>query len=141
MTCLWLALSLSKFVRLAGSLLPASRDVMFVVVVVFEVSLSKFVRLAGDLLPPPLFVPYVEMLTGLSTGRQCAHFGYALLKNNGSHSGTTRSAAVTHTQNERLYTHGSSALSVCSNIYKMKKMFNRQVDRPTRCRGTTSSCR
>ena len=85
--------SLSKFLRLAVDLLLASRDVMFVVV--FEVSLSKFVRLAGDLLPPPLFVPYVEMLTGLSTGRQCAHFGYALLKNNGSHSGTTRSA-VTH---------------------------------------------
>ena len=43
--------SLSKFVRLAGDLLLASRDVMFVVVFVFEVSLSKFVRLAGSLLP------------------------------------------------------------------------------------------
>ena len=45
-----------------------------------QVSLNKFVRLAGDLLPPPLFVPYMEMLSGLSNSPQAAHHCFNLLK-------------------------------------------------------------
>ena len=88
---------------------------------VFEVSLSKFVRLAGDLLPPPLFVPYVEMLTGLSTGRQCAHFGYALLKNNGSHSGTSRSA-VSHTERKVIHARLQRTVSLQQYIQNEKNV-------------------
>ena len=43
-------------------------------------SLNKFVRLAGDLLPPPLFVPYMEMLSGLANSPQAAHHCFNLLK-------------------------------------------------------------
>ena len=46
----------------------------------FQVSLYKFVRLAGDLLPAPLFVPYIEMLCGLSNSPQAAHHCFNLLK-------------------------------------------------------------
>ena len=47
---------------------------------VLQVSLNKFLRLAGDLLPPPLFVPYMEMLTGLANSPQAAHHCFNLLK-------------------------------------------------------------
>lgn len=47
---------------------------------VCKVSLNKFVRLAGDLLPPPLFVPYIEMLSGLANSPQAAHHCFNLLK-------------------------------------------------------------
>ena len=47
---------------------------------VCKVSLNKFVRLAGDLLPPPLFVPYMEMLSGLANSPQAAHHCFNLLK-------------------------------------------------------------
>ena len=46
----------------------------------FQVSLYKFVRLAGDLLPAPLFVPYIEMLCGLSNSPQAAHHCFNLLR-------------------------------------------------------------
>lgn len=46
----------------------------------FQVSLNKFVRLAGDLLPAPLFVPYMEMLSGLANSPQAAHHCFNLLK-------------------------------------------------------------
>ena len=48
-----------------------------------QVSLYKFVRLAGDLLSPPLYLPYIRMLTGLANGPQCAHHCFNLLKTNG----------------------------------------------------------
>ena len=45
-----------------------------------QVSLNKFLRLAGDLLPPPLFVPYLEMLSGLANSPEAAHHCFNLLK-------------------------------------------------------------
>ena len=52
--------------------------------VCLQINLYKFVRLAGDLLTPPLFVPYVDMLTGLANGPQSAHHCFNLLKTNGA---------------------------------------------------------
>ncbi|XP_002740701.1 nuclear pore complex protein Nup205 [Saccoglossus kowalevskii] len=52
-----------------------------------QVSLYKFVRIAGDLLPPSLYVPYIKMLTGLANGPQCAHHCFNLLKANGISAG------------------------------------------------------
>lgn len=49
-----------------------------------QISLFKFVRLAGDLLLPPMFVPYIYMLTGLANGTQSAHQCFNLLKMNGA---------------------------------------------------------
>ena len=49
----------------------------------WQVSLYKFIRLAGDLLPPPLYVPYIDMLIGLSSNPQSAHYCFDLLKVNG----------------------------------------------------------
>lgn len=53
----------------------------------WQVSLYKFIRLAGDLLPPPLYVPYIDMLIGLSSNPQSAHYCFDLLKVNGMGSG------------------------------------------------------
>ncbi|KAJ3662888.1 hypothetical protein Zmor_007206 [Zophobas morio] len=44
------------------------------------VSLFKFVRLAGDMLPPTLFVPYLTMLSSLSTCPQAARHCFNMLK-------------------------------------------------------------
>lgn len=44
------------------------------------VSLFKFVRLAGDVLPPTLFVPYLKMLKGLSSNPQAARYCFNMLK-------------------------------------------------------------
>ncbi|XP_063402892.1 nuclear pore complex protein Nup205-like [Mytilus trossulus] len=52
-----------------------------------QVSLNKFVRLAGDLLPPSLYVPYINMLTGLASNTQSALHCFELLKANGLASG------------------------------------------------------
>jgi len=52
-----------------------------------QLSLHKFVRNAGDLLPPSLYVPYIRMLCGLSTGPQCAHHAFNLLKMNSMQGG------------------------------------------------------
>ena len=49
-----------------------------------QVSLHKFVRHAGDLLPAPLFVPYLDMLRGLATGAKSACCCYNMLKENGT---------------------------------------------------------
>uniref|UniRef100_UPI00358F7403 nuclear pore complex protein Nup205 isoform X2 n=1 Tax=Myxine glutinosa TaxID=7769 RepID=UPI00358F7403 len=49
-----------------------------------EVSLSKFVRQTGDLLPPSLYLPYLCMLRGLANGSKCAHYCFNLLKTNGT---------------------------------------------------------
>ncbi|XP_056015581.1 nuclear pore complex protein Nup205-like isoform X3 [Ostrea edulis] len=57
-----------------------------------QVSLYKFVRLAGDLLPVSLYVPYIDMLIGLSSNPQSAHFCFDLLKVNGMGSGGPASA-------------------------------------------------
>ncbi|XP_067131322.1 LOW QUALITY PROTEIN: nuclear pore complex protein Nup205 [Centruroides vittatus] len=51
-----------------------------------QVSLYKFIRQSGDMLPAPLFVPYVDMLAGLSGSKLCAHHCYMLLKLNGKNS-------------------------------------------------------
>ncbi|XP_055390089.1 nuclear pore complex protein Nup205 [Condylostylus longicornis] len=45
-----------------------------------SVSLFKFIRLAGDLLPPILFVPYMKMLAGLSSSEHAARCAFNLLK-------------------------------------------------------------
>ena len=39
--------------------------------------------MAGDLLPASLYVPYINMLTGLANNNPCAHHCYNLLKING----------------------------------------------------------
>ncbi|EFA00605.1 nuclear pore complex protein Nup205 [Tribolium castaneum] len=44
------------------------------------VSLFKFVRLAGDMLPPTLFVPYLTMLSSLSSCPQAARHCFNMLK-------------------------------------------------------------
>jgi len=49
-----------------------------------QVALYKFVRLAGDLLMPSLYVPYVQMLTGLADTPTAAPHCFSLLKLNGS---------------------------------------------------------
>ncbi|XP_059616837.1 nuclear pore complex protein Nup205 [Phlebotomus argentipes] len=54
-----------------------------------SVSLFKFVRLAGELLPPLLFVPYLKMLAGLSSCEQSARNTFNLLKQGSSISGRT----------------------------------------------------
>ena len=48
-----------------------------------SVCLFKFIRLAGELLPPMLFVPYLKMLSGLSTSPQSARNAFNLLKQGG----------------------------------------------------------
>ncbi|KAL4232887.1 hypothetical protein ACF0H5_007574 [Mactra antiquata] len=53
-----------------------------------QVALYKFVRMSGDLLPSSLYVPYIKMLTGLSSSSQSAQHCYNLLKMNGSTSST-----------------------------------------------------
>lgn len=45
-----------------------------------SVSLFKFIRLAGELLPPTLFVPYLKMLAGLANSQQSAQNAFNLLK-------------------------------------------------------------
>ena len=55
---------------------------MLVTVVLLQVSLYKFVRLAGDLLPSSLFTPYLDMLFGLSNSPVAAHHCYNMLKAN-----------------------------------------------------------
>ncbi|XP_071502201.1 nuclear pore complex protein Nup205-like [Diadema antillarum] len=52
-----------------------------------QVSLFKFVRMAGDLLPPSLYIPYLHLLTGLANGPQSAHQCFNLLKANGMGAG------------------------------------------------------
>lgn len=54
-----------------------------------SVSLFKFVRLAGELLPPTLFIPYLKMLAGLSNCQQSARNAFNLLKQGSGISGTT----------------------------------------------------
>ncbi|XP_064596049.1 nuclear pore complex protein Nup205-like [Liolophura sinensis] len=56
-----------------------------------QVSLYKFVRIAGDLLPPYLYIPYIHMLTGLAHGQQCAYHLFHLLKLNGTSQGGSAS--------------------------------------------------
>lgn len=47
-----------------------------------SVSLFKFVRLAGDMMPPNLFVPYINMLSSLSSCPKSALYCFNLLKQN-----------------------------------------------------------
>ena len=49
-----------------------------------QISLYKFVRLAGDLLPPSMYIPYLKMLAGLANGPQSAYQCFNLLKTNGT---------------------------------------------------------
>jgi len=58
------------------------------ILIYIQICLFKFVRLAGDLLLPPLFIPYIKMLLGLSNGPQCAHQCFNLLKMNGASGGS-----------------------------------------------------
>lgn len=54
-----------------------------------SVSLFKFIRLAGDLLPPTLLVPYLKMLAGLSSGQHSAQKAFDFLKQGYGVSGST----------------------------------------------------
>lgn len=47
-----------------------------------QVSLFKFVRQSGDVLPPTLFVPYMKMLTSLASCQGAARQAFNLLKQN-----------------------------------------------------------
>ncbi|CAH1168718.1 unnamed protein product [Phyllotreta striolata] len=49
------------------------------------VSLFKFIRMAGEVIPSTLFVPYVTMLSGLSSSQQTARHCFNMLKQVGSH--------------------------------------------------------
>ncbi|XP_055616153.1 nuclear pore complex protein Nup205 [Toxorhynchites rutilus septentrionalis] len=49
-----------------------------------SVCLFKFIRLAGELLPPILFIPYLKMLSGLSSSPQSARNAFNLLKQGGA---------------------------------------------------------
>jgi nuclear pore complex protein Nup205 len=53
-----------------------------------SVCLFKFIRLAGELLPSMLFIPYLKMLAGLSTGQQSARNAFNLLKQGSGVSGS-----------------------------------------------------
>lgn len=54
-----------------------------------SVSLFKFIRLAGELLPPMLLIPYLKMLAGLSSCQQSARNAFNLLKQGSNISGST----------------------------------------------------
>lgn len=54
-----------------------------------SVSLFKFIRLAGELLPPILLIPYLKMLAGLSNCQQSARNAFNLLKQGSNISGST----------------------------------------------------
>lgn len=54
-----------------------------------SVSLFKFIRLAGDLLPATLLVPYLKMLAGLSNCRASAQRTFDFLKQGYGVSGST----------------------------------------------------
>lgn len=54
-----------------------------------SVSLFKFIRLAGELLPPILLIPYLKMLAGLSSCQQSARNAFNLLKQGSNISGST----------------------------------------------------
>lgn len=54
-----------------------------------SVSLFKFIRLAGDLLPPTLLVPYLKMLAGLSNCQHSAQKAFDFLKQGYGVSGST----------------------------------------------------
>ena len=51
-----------------------------------QVALHKFVRLAGDLLMPSLYVPYINMLTGIANTSSAAISCFSMLKMNDSDS-------------------------------------------------------
>ncbi|XP_030766141.1 nuclear pore complex protein Nup205 [Sitophilus oryzae] len=55
------------------------------------VSLFKFIRFAGDMLPSTLFVPFIKMLCGLSTSPQTARHCFNMLKQSGVHLSQTLS--------------------------------------------------
>lgn len=54
-----------------------------------SVSLFKFIRLAGELLPTILFVPYLKMLSGLASSQQSARNAFNLLKQGSGVSGSS----------------------------------------------------
>lgn len=54
-----------------------------------SVSLFKFIRLAGELLRPILFIPYLNMLAGLSSCQPSARNAFNLLKQGSSNNGRT----------------------------------------------------
>lgn len=54
-----------------------------------SVSLFKFIRLAGDLLPPTLMVPYLKMLAGLANCQTSAQRAFDFLKQGYGVSGST----------------------------------------------------
>lgn len=56
-----------------------------------SVSLFKFVRLAGDMIPPSLFNPYLTMLSGLASHTQAARYCFNMLKQNGPGQSSTLS--------------------------------------------------
>ncbi|XP_058819266.1 nuclear pore complex protein Nup205 [Topomyia yanbarensis] len=61
-----------------------------------SVCLFKFIRLAGELLPPTLFIPYLKMLSGLSSSPQSARNAFNLLKQGGGPSGASATISWDH---------------------------------------------
>lgn len=53
------------------------------------VSLFKFIRLAGELLPTTLFIPYLKMIAGLSSCEKSARNTFNLLKQSNGLSGSS----------------------------------------------------
>lgn len=54
-----------------------------------SVSLFKFIRLAGELLPSSLFVPYLKMIAGLASCESSARSTFNLLKQASGLTGST----------------------------------------------------
>lgn len=94
-----------------------------------SVSLFKFIRLAGELLPPMLLIPYLKMLSGLSSCEQSARNTFNLLKQGPGTSGsTTLSWDHFFGSLARYYTHlRQEQHPVSDTIYK-SRVLNRSIN-------------
>ena len=105
-----------------------------------QVALHKFVRLAGDLLMPSLYVPYINMLSGIANTTNAAAACFAMLKMNNS-SGSTVSldhffASLSQYQNN-LAQFGHSGARPDMTIYRSAQPHTRGIS-PQEINGLTS---
>lgn len=92
------------------------------------VSLFKFVRLAGDMVPATLFVPYIKMLCGLSSNHQSARYCFNMLKqvNPGFNSSITWDHFFVSFS--RYYTSLHQEVPLTSDtIYRRRNMFHKGI--------------